>query len=104
MVMQGDMGIVGAAVSLTLDGGGVCRQARIVLSNAGPVPLRAREAERALVGKRIDQSLLARAGEMASAEADPPADVHGSAEYRREMIKVFVKRVVVKALERAKAA
>jgi len=46
--------------------------------------------------------LLAEVGEVASAEADPPSDLHASAEYRREMVKVFVKRAAAKALERAK--
>ena len=104
MVMKGDMGIIGAAVSITLSGrDGICKDARIVLSNAASIPLRAREAEKQLIGKVINDDLLTEAGEVASTEADPTADVHGSAEYRREMVKVFVKRVAKKALERAKA-
>ena len=103
MVMKGDMGIVGAAVSITLSpGDGVCQDARIVLSNAASIPLRAREAERRLIGKIINDDLLTEAGEVASAEADPTADVHGSAEYRREMVKVFVRRAARRALERAR--
>jgi carbon-monoxide dehydrogenase medium subunit len=105
MVMQGDMGTVGAAVSITLsERDSVCQDARIVLSNVAPVPLRAKKAERVLVGKTITDSLLTEAGQIASREVDPPSDVHGSAEYRREMVKVFVRRVAMKALERAKAA
>ena len=103
MVMQGDAGIVGAAVSITLTPGDcVCEDARIVISNAASVPLRAREAEKRLVGRVINDHLLAEAGEAASAEADPPSDVHASAEYRREMVKVFVRRAAIKAMERAK--
>jgi carbon-monoxide dehydrogenase medium subunit len=103
MVMQGDAGIVGVAVSITLKpGDGVCENARIVLSNASSVPLRVKEAEKKLIGKVIDDHLLAEAGEAASAVADPPSDVHGSAEYRKEMLKVFVRRVAKKAFERAK--
>lgn len=102
MVMKGDMGIVGAAVSIALDpGSGVCKDARITLSNAGSVPLRTREAEKLLVGEVINGGLLAEAGQAASEEADPPADIHGSAEYRREMVRVFVRRAARKALERA---
>ncbi len=105
MVMRGDMGIVGAAVSITLKpGDGVCQDARIALSNFASTPLRAKKAEKRLIGKVITEALLAEAGEVASTEADPPADVHGSAEYRREMVKVFVKRVARLALERARAA
>jgi len=66
--------------------------------------LRARKAEKQLIGKVINDTLLAEVGEVALTEADPPSDVHGSAEYRREMVKVFVKRVAQIALERAKAA
>lgn len=105
MVMKGDMGIVSAAVSITLrPGDGVCENARIALGNAASVPLRARKAERRLIGKVINDALLAEAGEVASTEGDPSSDVHGSAEYRREMVKVFVKRVGRTALGRAKAA
>lgn len=104
MVMKGDMGIIGAAVSITLDSKGSCQDARIALSNVASVPLRAVKAEKKLIGKVLSDALLAEAGEIASAEADPPADVHGSAEYRREMVKVFVRRVAAKALERARAA
>ena len=101
---KGDMGIVGVAASITLSpGDGVCHDARIAISNAASVPLRAKQAESLLIGKVINDDLLIEAGEAASTEADPPSDVHGSAEYRREMIKVFVRRVAKKAIERAKA-
>ena len=102
MVMKGDMGVVGAAVSITLkQGNGVCEDARIALSNAASTPLRAKKAEKLLIGKTINEDLLAEAGDMAASESDPPTDTHGSAAYRREMVKVFVKRVGKKALERA---
>jgi carbon-monoxide dehydrogenase medium subunit len=105
MVMKGDMGIIGAAVAITLsEGDGVCKYARIVLGNAASVPLRVKEAEKVLIGKTINEGLLTKAGEIASREADPPSDVHGSAEYRREMVKVFVRRAARIALERAKEA
>jgi carbon-monoxide dehydrogenase medium subunit len=105
MVMQGDAGIVGAAVSITLGpGDGACEDARVVLSNAASVPLRVKEAEKRLIGKMITDHLLVEVGEVASAEADPPSDVHASAEYRKEMLKVFVRRAATTALERAKTA
>lgn len=103
MVMHGDMGVVGAAVSVTLGkGNGVCEDARIALSNAASIPLRAREAEKRLVGKKINDKLIDEAGRIASTEADPPSDVHGSAEYRKEMMNVFVRRAARRALEKAK--
>jgi CO/xanthine dehydrogenase FAD-binding subunit len=103
MVMQGDAGIVGATVSISLKpGNGICEDARIVLSNAAPIPLRAREAERCLFGKTIHEDLFIETSEVASQEADPPSDVHASAAYRREMLKVFVRRAAKKALEMAR--
>ncbi|UCF56024.1 MAG: FAD binding domain-containing protein, partial [Deltaproteobacteria bacterium] len=103
MVMQGDQGIVGAAVSITLNAGsGVCKNARIAISNVDSIPLRAGDAERQLIGKVINDKLLDGACHVASTGANPPSDVHASEEYRREMIKVFVKRVTNRALERAK--
>jgi carbon-monoxide dehydrogenase medium subunit len=105
MVMQGDAGIVGAAVSITLKPKEpICEDARIVISNAATIPLRVKEAEKRLIGEVINADLLAEACEIASAEADPPSDVHASPEYRREMLKVFVKRAAATALERAKKA
>jgi CO/xanthine dehydrogenase FAD-binding subunit len=105
MVMKGDMGVVGAAVSITLSPkDGVCKDARIALSNCSSTPLRAKKAEKKLIGKVLSGSLIIEAGEVASTEASPPVDVHGSAEYRREMVGVFVRRAATKALERAKAA
>jgi len=105
MVMKGDMGIVSAAVSITLSGrNGVCKDARIALGSAASVPLRAEEAEKVLIGETINEGLLTKASQVASRGADPPYDVHGSAEYRREMVKVFVRRVARMALERANAA
>lgn len=104
MAMKGDMGIVGAAVSITLDTKGKCKDARIALSNAASVPLRAKKAEKILIGKAISDGLLIEAGEVASSEATPPADVHGSTAYRKEMVKVFVRRVATMALEKARAA
>ena len=103
MVMQGDAGIVGSAVSITVrPGDGVCEDARVVLSNAASVPLMAKEAERCLIGKAINENLLAGAGEAASKEADPLSDVHASAEYRREMVKVFVSRAARRAYQLAR--
>src|SRR4030043_490537 len=85
MVMKGDMGIIGAAVSITLNPkDGVCKDARIALSNCASTPLRAKKAEKKLIGKVLNDSLLTEAGEIASTEVSPPVDVHGTTEYRRE--------------------
>jgi CO/xanthine dehydrogenase FAD-binding subunit len=103
MMMHGDAGIVGAAVSIILSAkDGICEEARIAMSNVAPIPWRAREAEKRLIGKAINDGLLAEVGRVASEEVEPTSDVHASVEYRKEMVKVFVKRAGRRALERAK--
>jgi CO/xanthine dehydrogenase FAD-binding subunit len=103
-VIESDMATVGVAVSITLTSKeGTCKDARIVLGAAAPTPMRAKKAEKILIGKKITDNLLKEAGEIASTEAEPISDIHASAEYRRELVKVLVKRVGKEALARAKA-
>lgn len=103
-IIQSDMATVGVAVSITLaPGDGVCSDARIALGAAAATPMRAKQAEESLKGKKITESLLKQAGEIASTEAEPITDIHASDEYRRELVKVLVKRVGLEALARAKA-
>lgn len=104
MFQKGDMGIVGAAASVTVNPtSGVCEDARIALSNVASTPFRAKSAEKVLIGKVVNDKVLEEAAEAMSAEISPPSDVHGSEEYRKAMAKVFLKRAVTKALDRAKA-
>jgi carbon-monoxide dehydrogenase medium subunit len=77
-----------------------CEQARITLAAVAPTPVRAREAEAFLVGKPLDQTTIAHAGELAAKAARPISDVRGSAAYRVEMVKVLTRRTLQKALER----
>jgi carbon-monoxide dehydrogenase medium subunit len=65
-------------------------------------PIRARKAEKLLIGQRLDDGLLEKIGKKASEEADPVADIHASEEYRRYLVKALTKRMVKKAWERAK--
>jgi aerobic carbon-monoxide dehydrogenase medium subunit len=103
MAQKGDMGIVGAAALVTLNPStGVCQDVRIVLTNVASTPFRAKNSEKVLIGKVIDEKLLEEAGKIASEEVDPPSDVHGAEDYRRDMARVFLKRVTAKAAERAK--
>ena len=101
-IIKNDQGIVSVAASLTVDENGFCcKDARLVLGGAAPVPLRAMEAERMLKGKKITENLLEQVGSRASEEADPVADIHASEEYRRHLVKALTKRTVKKAWENA---
>ena len=102
---EGDMAIVGVAVSITLSStNGTCNNARIALGVVGPVPMRAKRAEKMLVGKQIEHDLLEQAAQLAAEEAKPVSDIHASAEYRRELVKVLVKRVARQALDKSEKA
>ncbi len=104
-VIESDLATVGVAVSITLGSGdGVCKDVRIALGAAAPTPMRAKKAEAVLKGKKITDNLLVEAGEIASTEAEPISDIYASEEYRRELVKVLVKRMGKEALARAKQA
>jgi aerobic carbon-monoxide dehydrogenase medium subunit len=97
---EGDFAIVGTGVALTMGDGNVCKDIRIALGAVGPKPLRAKSAEDHLKGKMLDDKTIAEAAERANEGADPPSDMHGSREYRMEMIKVFTRRTVKLAMSR----
>lgn len=102
-IIKNDQGIVSVAASITMDDkGSNCTDARIVLGAAASTPIRARKAEKLLIGQRLDDGLLEKIGKKASEEADPVADIHASEEYRRYLVKALTKRMVKKAWERAK--
>ncbi len=104
-IIESDQATVGVAVSMTLDSGeGVCQDTRIVLGACAPTPMRAKQAEAVLRGKKITDSLLKEAGQIASQEAEPISDISASEEYRRELVKVLVARVGQAALARARQA
>ena len=94
-----DLAMVGVAAVVVPDrkrAGGVA-EVRIGIGGAAPVPLRAAQAEAALKGAVLDAETARAAGEMASTEVDPGSDPHASAEYRRKMVSVFVRRALLQA-------
>ncbi len=100
-LLQNDMGVVGVAATMAADANGTCKDARIVLGNAGVTPIRAKSAEAVLIGKKITDKLFAEAGEAAAGDADPVADIHASEDFRRHLIKVLTKRMAKQAWEQA---
>lgn len=97
-----DRPLLGVGMVLTLAKDGTCTDARISLGASTPVPIRARAAEEVLKGQPATEEVFARAGKAASEEVDPLDDFRGSADYRREIIKVIVRRTALRALERAR--
>jgi CO/xanthine dehydrogenase FAD-binding subunit len=96
-----DIATVGAAAFVSLDPSGVCRRARIALEAVAPTPLRAGRAEAMLQGGPLDRVAIARASREAMGESQPITDHRASAEYRRAMVEVLVRRALNLAGERA---
>jgi len=89
-----DKPLVGVAALITLDSSGRCTDIRIALGGAAPTPIRAAAAERTVRGEALSDAVARAAAEAAAREAEPLSDLMGSAEYRREMIRVWVRRLL----------
>ena len=89
-----DYATVSVAAVVATDASGACTHARIALGGAATVPLRAREAERSLLGHRLDDAAIREAAVLAAAATDPIDDLRGSAEYKRAMAGVWTARAL----------
>lgn len=102
---HGDFAMVGAGVTVGVDGAGRCERARIVLFGVGPRPIRMHAAEGIVNGEAPGDDLFARAGAAVRAAVDEPmSDIHASAEYRRQLADVLTVRGLAEAVARATGA
>jgi carbon-monoxide dehydrogenase medium subunit len=94
-----DFATVGVAMTLqTMNG--TCKDVRLALNSVASIILRAKHAEEVFRGKPVSEGILREAGEIAATEVDPMDDNRGSGEYKREMVKVLVRRAAQQALQR----
>jgi carbon-monoxide dehydrogenase medium subunit len=96
----GDMAIVGVAATVTLDRAGAFWDVRLGLAGVGPTPIRPAKAEAALKGKQPGDDSIAEAGELAAEASNPTSDIRGSAEYKRDMVRVYMRRALKLSLSR----
>jgi CO/xanthine dehydrogenase FAD-binding subunit len=94
---HGDFALGGAAVLYTKNGDGSCTDARIAMLGAADTPLRAREAEAALRGQKLDDDVAAEAAKLAARDIEPTGDIHGSSSYRKRLIEAMVRRALLQA-------
>lgn len=73
---------------------GVIGDARVCLGGVAGIPFRSTAAEDVLYGAQWSSSLVADAAEAAAAEVDPPSDIHGDAEYRRDLVRALLPRAL----------
>ncbi|HTX80961.1 MAG TPA: xanthine dehydrogenase family protein subunit M [Streptosporangiaceae bacterium] len=88
---HGDFAMVGLAAALTLSDGTIS-DARLAFAGISDVPVRASEAENLLMGERPSAALFDEAARRATGDIDPPADLHGTSEYRKKVAATLVRR------------
>ncbi len=97
-----DISIVGVGCQLILQKDGTIEDARISLAAVAPRPIRATEAEKLLIGKKLTEELLNQAAVAAENSCTPITDQRATADYRKKMIGVWTRHAVEEAAERAK--
>ena len=96
-----EIAMIGVAALLTVDpDGSQCMDAKLALATAAPTPIRAKEAEKMLTGKKLDPAIIEEAAKMASKEASPRTSWRTTEEYRRDLIPVLVRRAIQTALNK----
>lgn len=88
-----DMSAISVSAAVELEGS-VCRQVRIAVGAAAPVPMRVRSAEKLLVDREFSVDLIARAATCVADEIDPISDIRASAAYRMAMAPVLTRRAL----------
>jgi carbon-monoxide dehydrogenase medium subunit len=97
----GDYATAAVAAQVTLDTAGACQYVGIGLTAVDSIPVKATRAEDALRGQPLSDEAIRAAAQIASEDCDPTADLRGSVEYKRAMVKTLTRRALTKARERA---
>jgi carbon-monoxide dehydrogenase medium subunit len=98
----GDFATAGVAVQIALDDARNCKTAGVGLTNVGMTPIKATKTEAFLAGKPLDEATINEAAKIAASESQPMDDIRGSADYKRDLVRVLTARALTRALERAK--
>ncbi len=98
----GDYATAGVAVHVELDDDGVCQEIGIGLTNVSALPMRLERGEEVLRGKKITDDLIEQVGIIAGEDSEPESDLRGSEAYKRSIVNTITKRMLNKALERAR--
>jgi carbon-monoxide dehydrogenase medium subunit len=94
--------VVGVAALVTLNAKGQCATVRVGITGAASKAFRAHATEAVLTGKLPDDGTLAQAAAQATNGIETSGDIFASAEYRAHLTRVYTKRALAKAVERAK--
>ncbi len=99
----GDYATAGVAVAIEIDDNGVCTNAGIGLTNVNPLPMKVERSEAVLIGSRLTTEDIATAAKYAAEDCSPSEDLRGDEDYKRHLVKVITKRMLNKAIQRAKS-
>jgi carbon-monoxide dehydrogenase medium subunit len=97
----GDFATAAVAAQLTVDQEGTCQKAGIALTNVGAIPIKVSKGEEFLQGKKLDETNITQAAQLAAEAAQPSSDLRGPEEYKRALVKELTRRALVRAYERA---
>ncbi len=96
-----DIAIIGVGTRLQVDAEGVITDARLVVGAVAPVPLRIPDVEKLLIGQKLTDELAVNVGKAAGDSIKPITDARATAEYRKEMVRVWTKHVLKEAYGKA---
>jgi carbon-monoxide dehydrogenase medium subunit len=96
-----DIAVVGAGINVTLDAGGTCTDARVVLGAVAPTAVLVPEAAAALIGHKLDDATLGALDQAARRACKPIDDKRGTIVYRTKVAGVMTRRAAAIAFERA---
>jgi carbon-monoxide dehydrogenase medium subunit len=97
---HGDFAMVGAAAAVRTDGGRIA-DGRVVLIGVSDTPVRHAEAEAVLTGAEPTTEAFEASGALAADSVTPPSDLHGTSAYRKQLVRVLVRRALAKAAQRS---
>jgi carbon-monoxide dehydrogenase medium subunit len=97
----GDYAIAGVAAYVTLDANQLVTSAGIGLTNVGPYPIKAYDAEKSLLGKPLDDTTIHQVADLVASASQPTSDIRGPADYKRAMVRTLCVRALHKVLSRA---
>ena len=96
---HGDFAIAGVVAIVELDDAGKIADARLALFGMAPTAVRARKAERALIGREPNDDAMLDAAALVENVLDPPGDIHASSAYRKHVAAVLTARVLKRAVQ-----
>jgi CO/xanthine dehydrogenase FAD-binding subunit len=100
---HGDFAIVGVVAIVELDDAGKIADARVALFGVAPTAVRARQSERALIGREPNDDAMLDAAALVEDVLDPPGDIHASRAYRKHVAAVLTARVLKRAVQLCRA-